>query len=186
MIRTYFDRAGKDNTRKTLEAARDTAIGKGIKYVLVASTFGETGLAAAKMFHGTGLRLIVVSHSAGFREAGKQTFGEAARREIEALGGTVYTGTMALHGLGNALRDRGGYAPGQVVADSLRILGQGTKVAVEITAMCADAGLIPCEDVVAVAGSGRGADTAAVIKANNSNRFFDIRLREYIAKPRDF
>jgi hypothetical protein len=182
----YFEKSGKDNTQKTLEIARDGAIGHGIKHVLVASTFGDTGLAAAKMFKGTGLRLIVISHSTGFREAGKQTFDEGARREIEALGGTVYTGTMVLHGLGNALRDRGGYAPGQVVADALRILGQGTKVAIEITAMCADAGLIPCEDVVAVAGAGRGADTAAIIKANNSNRFFDIRLREYLAKPRDF
>jgi hypothetical protein len=182
----YFDRPGKGNTQKTLEAARDGALGHGIKYVLVASTFGDTGLSAAKMLEGSGLRLIVVSHSAGFREAGKQTFSESARRDIEALGGTVYTGTMVLHGLGNALRDRGSYAPGQVVADSLRILGQGTKVAVEITAMCADAGLIPCEDVVAVAGSGRGADTAVIIKASNSNRFFDIRLREYLAKPRDF
>jgi hypothetical protein len=182
----YFEKSGKDNTVKTLELARDGAVSRGIGYVLVASTFGETGLAAARMLKGTGLKLIVVSHSAGFREAGKQTFDEGSRREIEALGGTVYTGTMVLHGINNALREKSGFSPAQVVADSLRIMGQGTKVAIEITAMCADAGLIPCEDVVAVAGSGRGADTAAVIKANNSNRFFDIRLREYLAKPRVF
>ena len=72
------------------------------------------------MLAGTGLHLVVVSHSTGFREIGKQTFSPEAKKKIEALGGTVYTGTMVLHGLGNALRDKGSYAPGQVVADSLR------------------------------------------------------------------
>jgi hypothetical protein len=182
----YFEKPGRENTQKTLEIARDEAIRRGIRHIVVASTFGDTGMAAAEMLAGSGLHLVVVTHSTGFREIGKQTFSPEAKKQIEALGGTVYTGTMALHGLGNALRDKGGYSPGQVVADSLRIMGQGTKVAIEITAMCADAGLIPCEDVIAVAGSGRGADTAAVIKANSSNRFFDIRLREYLAKPRDF
>jgi hypothetical protein len=182
----YFEKPGRENTQKTLELARDEAIRRGISYIIVASTMGDTGMAAAEMLNGTGLHLVVVSHSTGFREAGKQTFSPEAKKKIESLGGTVYTGTMVLHGLSNALRDKGGYAPGQVVADSLRILGQGTKVAVEITAMCADAGLVPCEDIIAVAGSGRGADTAAVIKASSSNRFFDIRVREYLAKPRDW
>ncbi|MCX9081565.1 MAG: hypothetical protein OIN83_05150 [Candidatus Methanoperedens sp.] len=57
---------------------------------------------------------------------------------------------------------------------------------VEIVAMSADAGLIPFSDVIAVAGTGRGADTAAIIKANSSNRFFDIKLRDYLVKPNDF
>ena len=182
----YFEEPGRENTQKTLQIARDEAVRRGIKHVVVASTFGDTGIAAAEMLKGSGLHLVVVTHSTGFREIGKQTFSPEARSKIEAYGGTVYTGTMVLHGLGNALRDKGSYAPGQVVADSLRILGQGTKVAIEITAMCADAGLIPCEDIIAVAGSGRGADTAAVIKANSSSRFFDIRLREYLAKPKDW
>ncbi len=182
----YFEKPGRDNTEKTLEIARNAAIVRGIRHVIVASTTGETGIVAAEMLKDAGLHLVVVTHSTGFREPGKQTFDPEARKKIEALGGTVYTGTMVLHGLGNALRDKGSYSPGQVVADSLRIIGQGTKVAIEITAMCADAGLVPCEDVIAVAGSARGADTAAIIKASPSNRFFDIRLREYLAKPRDF
>jgi hypothetical protein len=46
--------------------------------------------------------------------------------------------------------------------------------------------LIPFSDVIAVAGTGRGADTYAVIKANSSNRFFDIKVREYLVKPYEF
>jgi hypothetical protein len=52
--------------------------------------------------------------------------------------------------------------------------------------MAADAGLIPCEDVIAVAGTGRGADTVALIRANSSNNFFQIKVREILAKPRAF
>jgi hypothetical protein len=66
-------------------------------------------------------------------------------------------------------------------------MGQGTKVCVEITLMATDAGLIPVEkDVVAIAGTGKGADTALRIKPANAARLFDLKIREVIAKPNDF
>jgi len=37
--------------------------------------------------------------------------------------------------------------------------------------------------VIAIAGSGRGADTAVVIKPANSHRLFDMVIKEIIAKP---
>jgi hypothetical protein len=50
--------------------------------------------------------------------------------------------------------------------------------------MAADAGVIPVdEDVVVVAGSSRGADTAVVLRASNSHSIFDLVVREIIAKP---
>jgi hypothetical protein len=58
---------------------------------------------------------------------------------------------------------------------------------VEITLMAADAGLIPTDqDIIAVGGTGSGADTALRIKPANAARFFDLRIREVIAKPADF
>ena len=65
------------------------------------------------------------------------------------------------------------------------MFGQGTKVAVEIVAMASDADLLPVEDVIAVAGTGKGADTCLVIGANSTNQFFDIKVREILAKPKD-
>jgi hypothetical protein len=59
------------------------------------------------------------------------------------------------------------------------------KVVVEITAMAADAGAVPVDrDVIAIAGSGRGADTAVVVKPAYSHNLFDMVVREIIAKPR--
>jgi len=51
--------------------------------------------------------------------------------------------------------------------------------------MAADAGMIPVnKDVICIAGSRKGADTAVVLKPANSTRIFDLTIREIIAKPR--
>ncbi len=177
----YFENAGKENTQRTLQIAKEEAIKRGIKHIIVASTYGDTGLEAALLLKGTGINLIVVTHNTGIREEGLQTFSPEAKKKIEELGGKVYTGTMVLRGLGTALKERGGNSHEQIVADTLRIFGQGTKVIIEITAMSADVGLIPFSDIIAVAGTGRGADTAAVIKANSSNRFFEIKINYFVS-----
>ncbi len=60
------------------------------------------------------------------------------------------------------------------------------KVVVEISAMAADSGAVPVDrDVIAIAGSSRGADTAVVIKSAYSHSLFDAVVREIIAKPRE-
>ncbi len=182
----YLEKAGKENTQRTLQIAKEEAMKRGIGHIVVASTFGETGLAAAQLLKGTGIELVVVTPNTGIREPDLQTFDPEIRKKIEGMGGKIHTGTMVLRGLGTALKERGSLSYEQAVADTLRMFGQGTKVVIEIVAMSADAGLIPFADVIAVAGTGRGADTAAVIKANSSNRFFDIKLREYLVKPLDF
>ena len=53
--------------------------------------------------------------------------------------------------------------------------------------MALDAGLVPYgEEIIAVAGSGTGADTALVITPAHSNNFFDTKVKEIICKPREF
>jgi hypothetical protein len=84
-------------------------------------------------------------------------------------------------------KDFGTIQPLELMANVLRRMGEGTKVCVEITMMAEDAGLIPSgKDVVAIAGTGRGADTALLIHPANASRFFDLKIREVMAKPVDF
>jgi hypothetical protein len=182
----YFDQAGKQNTQEALRIAVDEAEKRGISHMVVASTRGDTGLQAAKLLQERGISLVVVGHNTGFSEEGGQEFDEGKRAQIEERGGRVYIGTMVLRNLGTAIRSMQSYSQQDLVANTLRMLGQGMKVCVEIVAMAADAGLIPCEDVIAVAGTGRGADTVVVIRANSSNNFFQIKVREILAKPRAF
>lgn len=50
--------------------------------------------------------------------------------------------------------------------------------------MAADAGAIPIgENVIAVGGQGKWADTAILIKSANTTSFFDLDVQEIIAKP---
>jgi hypothetical protein len=64
------------------------------------------------------------------------------------------------------------------------MIAQGIKVAAEIVAEACDAGLLPeGKDVVAVTGTGRGADTVAIVESHATDRFFDIRFKQLVAKP---
>ena len=181
----YFEKRGAENTEKTLQLARDEALKRGIKYVVIASTTGSTGLQAAQLFQGTGLKLIIVGHSTGHREAGQQLMEPEKKAGIEKLGAEVFIGTDVLTGFPMVMRARNRFTAESLIADALRMFGQGTKVAVEIVAMASDADLLPVEDVIAVAGTGKGADTCLVIGANSTNQFFDIKVREVLAKPKD-
>jgi hypothetical protein len=72
----------------------------------------------------------------------------------------------------------------EVVANTLRLFGQGMKVVCEITLMAADAGLVRTdEDIIVIGGTGRGADTAVVLKPVNSEDFFDLKVKEILCKP---
>ena len=182
----YFEQPGKDNTEKALQIAKDEALKRGIKCLVVASTRGDTGLQAARMLQGTDIKLIIVTHSTGHTEAGVQLISEEAKKEIESLGGIVFTGTDTFTGYEKVMGARGWFSPQALISTVLRMFGQGMKVCVEIVAMAADANLIPVEDVISVAGTGRGADTAVVVEAKSTNRLFNMKIREILAKPKDF
>ena len=183
-VTVYFDSPGDENTDRVLEEAKRRAEELGIRDIVVASTRGETGVKASKLFKG--YNVVVVTHHTGFRRPNFQEMTEENRRLIEEYGGKVYTGTHAFMNVERAIRNKFGTAyPTEIIAQTLRLFGEGMKVAVEIVAMAADAGLISTDrDVISIAGTGRGADTAIVVKPENSIRLFDMTVREVIAKPR--
>jgi len=91
---------------------------------------------------------------------------------------------MPFHTVNDAVRGKMGSSIETLIADALRMMGQGTKVCVEIVAMACDAGLIESgRNILAVAGTGRGADTVLIIKSANSRRLFDLKIIDVIAKP---
>ena len=179
----YFAEPGEGNTDRTLEAAKTRAEELGIRDIVVASTRGGTGVKAVEVFKG--YNVVVVTHSTGFREPGKQELEEAVAEKIRSGGGRILTTGHAFAGVSRAIRRKfDTVGPAEIVAQTLRLFGQGMKVCVECAAMASDAGLIPADkDIIAIAGSGRGADTAVVIKPANSSTLFDLVVREIIAKP---
>ena len=174
----YFDSADPHNTDDVLSLAFDYATSNGIAKVIVASTTGETALKALPLAADAGVRLIIVGHQYDFTGDGWEMPPEL-QDKLRAGGATVYFGTMPLA----VFRNLGGGSLG-VVADTLRFFCQGMKVAVEMSFMCADAGLVtPDEEVVTVSGSHVGADTVTVIKPSTTKEFFLLRIQRVLAKP---
>ena len=179
----YFSEPGEANTDETLRVAKERADELGIRDVVVATTRGPTALKAVQVFKGC--NVVVVTHVTGLREPGVQEVSDDVASRIKAAGGKILTTAHAFSGVSRAIQDKFDtmYPPG-IIAQTLRLFGQGMKVVVEIVAMAADSGMIPVDrDVVAIAGSGKGADTAVVIKPANSHNLFNMIVREIIAKP---
>ncbi len=180
----YFEQPGPANTGRTLEIAQARAEQLGLETILVATTRGETGLQAARLFRG--YRVVVVTHSTGFREPNTQELTAENRAAIEAAGAQLLTCQHAFGGVGRAVRKKlGTYQLDEIIAFTLRTFGQGMKVVAEIALMAADAGLVQAgEPCMAIAGTGRGADTVVVLTPTNAQTFFDLRFMEILAKPR--
>ena len=187
----YFENPGAVNTDEVLRIAKQRAGELGIKTVLVASTTGETAVRAVNVL--SSMRVIVITHCAGSRESNTQELSDKNRKIIESKGGIILTTTHALGGLSRAMHQTNipqatsTYIIGDIVANTLRIFGQGMKVACEIAGMATDAGLVRTdESVIAIAGTGgagRGADTAVVVQPANVHNFFEMRIREILCKP---
>jgi uncharacterized protein len=180
----YFAESGSANTEKTLEIAKKRAEQLGIKTIVVASTSGETGVKAVKTF--ADYKVVVVTHATGFPAPDVQELAPQNRTKILEKGGMVLTTTHAFGGVGRAIRRRfNTYQVDEIIAYTLRVFGQGTKVACEIALMAADAGLVRTdEEVISIGGTGSGADTALVIKPAHTHDFFELKVKEVLCKPR--
>ena len=180
----YFENADKTNTEEVLDLVKQRAKERGIKTILVASTRGDTAVKAIETLGG--FRVIVVSHSTGFRAPDTNDFTEENRQIVESKGGIILTTTHAFAGISRALRNKfNTYVIGDIVASTLRIFGDGVKVACEIAMMAADSGLVRTdEEVIAIAGSSHGADTAILLSPVNTDNFFDLKVKEILCKPR--
>ena len=180
----YLQKAGPENTERALELAGERAQELGLRHIVVASTSGRTGALAAEML--PAYHVVAVAHSAGFPRPNEQELQAEYRARIEAAGGDILIAQHAFGGVARAVRRKlGTYQLDEVVAFVLRSFGEGIKVGCEITLMATDAGLVPAgEEIIAIGGTGRGADTAAVILSANAQDFFDLRVLEIVCKPR--
>jgi len=180
----YFLESGSANTEKTLELAKRRAEELGIKTIVVASTSGETGLKAVKAF--ANYKVVVVTHTTGLQAPDVQELTPQNRAKILENGGLILTATHAFGGVGRAVRRRfNTYQVDEIIAHTLRVFGQGTKVACEIALMAADAGLIRTdEEVISIGGTASGADTALVVKPAHTHDFFELKVKEVLCKPR--
>ena len=182
----YFD-PDQNNTKATIEAAKKTVLEQDIKYVVVASSSGTTGVKVAEAFKDTEVKVVVVTL---FATSTTKPSKEKLDR-IKELGGEVVTGTHAFMGVPESLsKIKEGYVtPNTLIRETLRRFSQGTNVCADIVMMATDSGAIPPGvEVVAISGMGTNCDTAWIIKSCGSFNFFEkiggLEFLELVALPR--
>ncbi len=180
-----WEKPGKENTERTVELAADEALKRGIEQIVIASNSGRSALKLMEQEGLENLDITCVTHHVGFREAGQAEMESETRQKLIELGVKVYTGTHVLAGVDRSLKnDFGGLYPPEIMAYTLRMLGQGVKVCVEIGIMAVDAGLINHgENIIAVGGTGRGSDTVTILRPGHSNDVFKTKIVEILCRP---
>jgi hypothetical protein len=177
--------AGKINTEATLKMALQRAQELNIQHLVLPSNRGDTAFKALEL--NSDLNLICVTHQVGFTGAGIDEMDKETRQTLTARGVNILTTSHLFAGVDRALRKEfGGLYPAEIIANTLRIMGQGYKVAIEISVMALDAGLIPYgKEIIALGGTARGVDTAIVIEPAHSDYFFNSQVKEIICMPRE-
>lgn len=188
----YFDEPGEENTPWVIEAVSQRLEDGEVKKVIVASTSGET---AVEFAHSLKARaeLTCVSEAPYRREWGEEwpCLKDEFRQELERLGVTIIDRVPYIfHSSVLEAATGSGASPEQIVKETLYSFGQGMKVAVEVALTAVSCGYVtPYEDVIGVGGSGKGADTAIVLRATYPASLFDkdpakrLEIREIIAMP---
>ncbi len=181
----YFENPGKENTKETLELSVQAAKTIESKTLLLSSTTGYSAEMALDMIDDE-INLVVIGHSYGFKEPGKNEMDpKTIKRLKDTKNASVFFATHAFTGIEKSFSSKyGGMYPHRMIADTLRIFSQGTKVIFEDMIMAADAGLIPIhEDIVSAGGTGRGLDTAMVIKSVHAGELFNSAVSRILCLP---
>ena len=174
----YFEKPGKENTAEVIQLVKERAQSRGINRFVVASTRGYTARNFLESVNSTDHRLVIVPWQFGFKGE-DQPFPKELVSELQMKNHHVHFGTMLFH----TTEFYGTSAP-QAMANLLRTFGQGTKVCLEIILMACDGGCIRIgEKIIAVAGTGFGADTAFVATAAPTAMLGSLRIHEIICKP---
>ncbi len=192
----YFNACGQINTEKTLELAIQRALELDIEKMIVASETGLSALKAAEMLHNSGIKLIVVTSATGTRVEntviGNLKIGipdERIWNRLKESGATIVRATDPFYNIAATLEKEGIPTLATLVRLCLKMISSGTSVCVGAALMATDNGALKDgEEVVTVAGSWVGLDTALVVKTTNSVNFFKrgaIQIEEIICKPRN-
>jgi len=189
-----YEKEGIENTEATLQKVRDRAAELHIRQIVVATTTGQTALAAAEIMpnmdvigvtmHAVDSDVYVDRHGQKVLAKDPDIMKKAREKDVR-----FYTGVHPFRGaLTNSLRDAfGGYSAHDVISEVLmKLFSTGTKVAIECSLMAADAGYLDMEkDIIALGGYRGGADTALVLKPAYTYRFFEMKIREIVCFPRE-
>lgn len=181
----YFEKKGSVNTDRALEIALACCEEKGIRKIIVASSTGKTALRLHDKAKPS-IEVIAVTYGAGSKYREEVEEFNRNRETLVEKGIRIVRGIHALSATERTFENKykSGFIPLNIVADTLRMFSQGMKVCVEVAVMAAEAGFVtPDEEVVAVGGTGTGADTAVVLKPAYAAGMFETKFKAVLCMP---
>jgi len=194
----YFETPGPHNTDNVVEAVKERIKEGDVKHVIVASISGRTAQMVAEELRGMAVSVVCVSGCPSWlvQSGVEYPFVKGETREkLERLNVAIVDKTPST--LSGDTIDYGiaryGYIPASwVMAETLEAVGgYGLKTAVEAILMATDCAAVPhSTNVISLAGTDKGADTAIVAKSTFSPWVFSsdaarrFQVLEIIAMPR--
>jgi len=195
----YFEKPGKENTHATIEAVRDyLKENNEVAALVVASVSGQTALKVKKALPEISISVVCVTGSPSWQNYPEHEFPlipATTRSELEKAGIAI------IDSVPSSLSDtiefsiaRYGFrSPTWIFIETLLAVGgYGLKAAVESVLMGTDGAYIPpFREVLAIAGTEKGADTAIVARSTFSSTVFSgdsqkrFVINEILATPRN-
>jgi uncharacterized protein len=192
-----FAHPGPENTAEVIEAIRERLQEGDLTTVVVASSTGQTAIEAAQQLQGASRLIAICDPPWAIGKVPKaarispENKARLADLGVEVVDTVPYASRAYSTGASNNVYEAMDLLV--VVFDAFRMVGgQGLKVAIEVALMATNSGVLPpCQDVIAVAGTGDGLDTAIVLKTAYSIDIFSPKpserpeVREILAMPRE-
>ena len=181
-----FEKQGRENTEEAINIAL-TRASMGKYPIVVASSTGATAvkLSDRAIEMGYDGPIVVVTHVNGMKTPGELKIPDECRELLRSRNIDVVIATHLLSGAERAMSANfGGVYPAELIAQSLKMLSQGIKVAVEISCMALDAAKLTYgQPVIALSGSSIGADTVTLLTPSHGADLFKTRIHEILCKP---
>lgn len=188
----YFEEPGRHNTPRVIEAVVARLEEGGIQTVIAASTTGYTALELAQTL-GDRFTIVSVGETPLVREWGHEYPLLLAETKVELERRGVIVADKVPYLFHSSVLDYSEWkipSAELILRDTLYAFGQGFKVAVEVVLLAVASGFVePYQDVIALGGSSRGADTAIVMNATFPNHAFSrdpnkrMQIKEILCKP---
>ena len=179
----YFEKTGAENTAHCLDIVKHEIDENGYKYVVIATNTGHSGLIFSEGLKSTDANVtVILMNQSG---DGKEVSADIKKKILENRATLLNAPTLSYSldsYFGTTQKD---FSAAKVVDQTLKLFGLGVKACCESVLIATDAGLITeGMEVLAIAGTGKGADTVAVVRAASTKRFPELRVLEIVAKPR--
>jgi hypothetical protein len=181
---TYFKKPGKENTEKTLDLAIEYAKKNNINTIVISSSTGASALKLKEKAPNLDIIDVTYSEAVSYKETLEEF--KKNKEKLKENNIKIVKCTHSFSGIEKTLFKRyNTMMPNMLIADTLKLISEGVKVAVESVLMAADTGAIEQKkQILALGGTSHGVDTCLLVEPSTTSNFFEFGILEIICIPK--